>query len=59
MIDNLQSLDSYHIDHKEFLQRFKHIRSEKNIHFGNYALMKDTKSSKNVFVKTLSIKDHD
>ena len=45
------SIQNYTIDYKDFLKRFKFIRHEKNLHFGEYILMKDKDSKSNVFVK--------
>ena len=39
------------LEYKEFLSRFKLIRHEKNLHFGDYLLMKDKQSNHNVYVK--------
>jgi hypothetical protein len=45
------------IDHREFTQRFKLIRKEKDTHFGEHFLMKDTRTKKRVIVKNQSYSD--
>ena len=45
------------IDHREFASRFKLIRKERDTHFGEHQLMKDTKTKKRVIVKNQSLGD--
>lgn len=44
-------LEKYKIQYKDFLKRFKLIRHEKSVSIGEYVLMKDMQTRKNVFVK--------
>lgn len=45
------------IDHREFSSRFKLIRKERDTHFGEHQLMKDTRTKKRVIVKNQSFVD--
>lgn len=44
--------NKFKINYKDFLKRFKIIRHEKSVSIGEYVLMKDMLTKKNVFVKT-------
>jgi|JI9StandDraft_2_1071091.scaffolds.fasta_scaffold1646586_1 hypothetical protein len=45
------------IDHREFAGRFKLIRKERDSHFGEHQLMKDTRTRRRVIVKNQSFAD--